>query len=110
MVRNRSKCITPSSIEELYKKINTVFRSVEKKPITYIKFMDYYVAKLNNMIAKLNIIDKRNDEINYSRMTRYEINEPLLFNYVKESLTIENKDNSDMNIMNNFNISKPLFI
>ena len=66
--------------------------------------MDYYVAKLNNMIAKLNIIDKRNDEINYSRMTRYEINEPLLFNYVKESLTIENKDNSDMNIMNNFNI------
>ena len=106
MVRNRSKCITPSSIEELYKKINTVFRSVEKKPITYIKFMDYYVA----IIAKLNIIDKRNDEINYSRMTRYAINEPLLFNYVKESLTIENKDNSNMNIMNNFNISKPLFI
>ena len=69
-----------------------------------------YVAKLNNNIGKLNIIDKSNDPINHNRMTRYKINEPLLFNYIKDALTIDNKDNFDMNIINNFNILKPLFI
>ena len=96
--------------DELYKRINTVFRSVEKKPLMYNKFIVYYVAKLNNMIGKLNIIDKSNDQINYNRMTRYKINEPLLFNYIKDALTIDNKDNFDMNIINNFNILKPLFL
>ena len=76
--------------------------------MTYIKFISYYVAKSNNMIAKLNLIDKRDDQINYSRMTRCKIN--VLSNYVKKLLTIENKDNTDMTIMSNFNISKPLFI
>ena len=43
-------------------------------------------------------------------MTRYKINEPLLFNYIKDALTIDNKDNFDMNNINNFNALKPLFI
>ena len=51
-----------------------------------------------------------NLQINKIRRRRYKINESLLFNYVKDSSAIDNKDNFDMNNINNFNILKPLFI
>ena len=44
--------------DELYNKIKIVFRSVENKPLTYNKFIVYYVAKLNNIIRNINIINK----------------------------------------------------
>ena len=45
-----------------------------------------------------------NIRINEIRRVRYEISESLLFHYMRDSLTIENKDNFDMNIINNSNI------
>ena len=56
------------------------------------------------------MIEKANIQINKIRRVRYKINEPLLFNYIKDALTIDNKDNFDMNNINNFNALKPLFI
>ena len=96
--------------EELYKKIKIVFNSIEKKPLTYNEFINYYMCKLKHIIGKLEIIEKANIQINKIRRVRYKINEPLLFNYISNSLTTENKDNFDMNIINKFNILKPLFI
>ena len=96
--------------DELYKRINTVFNSIEKKPLSYNEFINYYVCKLKHLLDKMNMIEKANIQINKIRRVRYKINEPLLFNYIKDALTIDNKDNFDMNIINNFNILKPLFI
>ena len=95
--------------DELYNKIKIVFRSVENKPLTYNKFIVYYVAKLNNIIRNINIINKNYDQIDNKRMTRYYINEQNLYNYIKNNLTNENKNYFDMSLINKFNILKPLF-
>ena len=62
------------------------------------------------MVVKLNFIHKRNDQLNNSRMARHKINEPLLFNYIKEVLTINNIDNFDMNIISNLYIKSIICI
>ena len=103
--------------EKLYKKINIAFRSVEKMPLTYNKLINYYVAKLNNIIGKLDIIEKSNDQINNKRMTRYKINETSLkyymdLNYLSNCSRVE----FDKNLLKRFeniiiveDISKPVF-
>ena len=43
----------------LYNKIKIAFNSIEKKPLFYNEFINYYVYKLKHIIGKTNIINKK---------------------------------------------------
>ena len=74
----------------LYNEIKIAFNSIEKKPLLYNDFINYYVCKLKHVIGKTNIIHKKNIQINKVRRVRYSINESELkyymdLNYFKNS-------------------------
>ena len=74
----------------LYNKIKIAFNSIEKKPLFYNDFINYYVCKLKHILGKTNIINKKNIQINKVRRVRYSINETELkyymdLNYLRNS-------------------------
>ena len=74
----------------LYNKIKIAFNSIEKKPLFYNEFINYYVSKLRHIVGKTDIINKKNIQINKVRRVRYSIDETELkyymdLNYLKNS-------------------------
>ena len=43
----------------LYNKIKISYNSIEKKPLLYNEFINYYVCKLKHVVGKTNIINKK---------------------------------------------------
>ena len=94
----------------LYNKIKIAFNSIEKKPVLYNEFINYYVSKLRHIIGKTNIINKSNIQINKVRRVRYSINETELkyymdLNYLKNST----RDNFNQHLLEQFKNSITIY-
>ena len=65
-----------------HKEIKISYNSIEKKPLLYDEFINYYVCKLKHTVGKTNIINKKNIQINKIRRVRYSIDETELKYYM----------------------------